>query len=258
MSALNRLQPYFAALRFLTVLPVPEAWCGGQESFRKSPDWYPLVGLTIGLSAALFDLLMRLLLPLPVASVMLLIFLIAITGALHMDGLADSADAFFSSRGRERMLEIMKDSCAGPMGVTAIVLVLLLKLSLLTALPQQLRFEVLVLMPLCGRSSISLLSYRLPYARPEGGTAAFTNATAGRGRMLVALLVLTVGSLALLGGTQGLLVIIATIATSLILGGYCLKKIGGYTGDTLGACCELIDLVPLLVVVVLARVGGWA
>ena len=109
-------KPFFSALRFLTILPIPESWCGDEDDFYRSPDWYPVVGLGIGLGLAILDLFLCWLLPIQVASILLVLAMIMVSGALHLDGLADSADAFFSSRGREQMLEIMKDSRSGPMG----------------------------------------------------------------------------------------------------------------------------------------------
>ena len=252
---MNYLSPFFSAVRFLTILPVPESWCGNAESFRKSADWYPLVGLLIGLLAGVFDLLLCWLLPLPVASAILLTAMIVITGALHMDGMADSADAFFSSRGRERMLEIMKDSCAGPMGVAALILLLLSKWSLLVALPQSCRFEVIVLMPVCGRCAIAFLISLLPYARPEGGTAAFTKDTSSLHRQMIAWGALLMLPLVLLGWWPGLWTLATSVVLIWIVKGYFMRKIGGYTGDTLGAASELLELVPALVTVAMLHQG---
>ena len=191
------LKPFFSALRFLTILPIPERWCGDEVSFHKSPNWYPLVGLLIGLLMVVVDLCLRWLLPVPAASVLLLLAMIGISGALHLDGLADSADAFFSSRGPERMLEIMKDSRSGPMGVTAITLVLLFKFALLLALPLTWRWQVVLLMPVAGRCALPVLSSWLPYAR-SSGTAAFTNSRFSLLRSGVALVVMLISSFALL------------------------------------------------------------
>ncbi len=248
------LKPFFSALRFLTILPIPESWCGDETSFHKSPDWYPLVGLLIGILMVIVDLFLCWLLPMPVASVLLILAMIAISGALHLDGLADSADAFFSSRGRERMLEIMKDSSAGPMGVTAIVLVLLLKLMLLIALPLVWRWQVILLMPLAGRCVLPVISSWLPYAR-SNGTAAFTNSQFGWMRLTIALMILLITSLVLLGWNSGLLVTVGVCFSGWLLSFYSQRKIGGFTGDTLGATCELVELLPALGVVILAHQG---
>ena len=248
------LRPFFSALRFLTILPIPESWCGDETSFYKSPDWYPLVGLLIGLLLAILDIFLCWLLPVAVASVLLLLAMIAISGALHLDGLADSADAFFSSRGQERMLEIMKDSRSGPMGVTAIVLVLLFKLMLLISLPPVWRWQVILLMPLAGRCVLPIISSWLPYAR-SNGTAAFTRSQFSGLRLLIALSVLLIPSFVLLGWLAGVLITVVVCFCSWILGRYSQRKIGGFTGDTLGATCELVELLPALCVVILAHQG---
>lgn len=249
------MSAFFSALRFLTILPVPLNWCGDEKSFYKSPDWYPLVGLVLGLMMALCDLLLRWLLPAPVAAVVLLVAMIGVTGALHMDGLADTADAFFSSRGREQMLEIMKDSCAGPMGVTAIVVALLLKAALIFSLPEQLRFQTLILMMLAGRCVMPMISSWLPYARSTEGTGAFIQNGSGRRRSALCLGSMTLFSIALLGFGAGPFVLCCFCFATWLLGYYSRRKIGGFTGDTLGASCELIEMVPALAVVILAHQG---
>lgn len=248
------LKPFFSALRFLTILPVPERWCGDETSFHKSPNWYPLVGLLIGLLMVVVDFCLRWLLPVPVASVLLLLAMIGISGALHLDGLADSADAFFSSRGPERMLEIMKDSRSGPMGVTAIILVLLLKFVLLLALPLAWRWQVVLLMPVAGRCVLPVLSSWLLYAR-SAGTAAFTNGRFSLLRSGGALAVMFISSFALLGLLAGGLVFVVVCFGGWLLGNYSHRKIGGFTGDTLGATCELVELLPPLCVVILVHQG---
>ena len=248
------LKPFFSALRFLTILPVPERWCGDEASFLKSPDWYPLVGLLIGLLMVFVDFFLCWLLPVAVASVLLLLAMIAISGALHLDGLADSADAFYSSRGREQMLEIMKDSCSGPMGVTAIVLIVLLKLMLLLALPLAWRWQVVLLMPVAGRCVLPVTSSWLSYVRSTG-TAAFTKSRFSWVRLGIALAVLLILPLVLLGWMAGALVTVVVCLCGWMLGGYSYRKIGGFTGDTLGATCELVELIPLFCVVILSHQG---
>ncbi|OQY20484.1 MAG: adenosylcobinamide-GDP ribazoletransferase [Desulfobacteraceae bacterium 4572_35.1] len=248
------LKPFFSALRFLTIVPIPESWCGDEDDFYRSPDWYPLVGLCLGLFLVLLDMVLRWLLPLSVVNVLLLVAMIAVSGALHLDGLADSADAFFSSRGREQMLEIMKDSRSGPMGVTAIVLVLLLKLMLLIALPSAWRWQVLLLMPLCGRCSLALVSSWLPYSR-HSGTAKFSEKQKNSFRLPISLAVMLFVAFILMGWSAGVVVFGFVVVSIWLLGRYSRRKIGGFTGDTLGATCELVEMVPLLAVVVLVHMG---
>ncbi len=248
------LKPFFSALRFLTVLPIPESWCGDENSFHKSPDYYPLVGLLIGLMLALLDIFLCWLLPVEVSSVLLLLVMIAISGALHLDGLADSADAFFSSRSQEKMLEIMKDSRSGPMGVTAIIIVLLFKLMLLLALPMLWRWQVIVLMPLAGRCALPTISAWLPYAR-SNGTAAFIRNGFSPKRLFIPLVTLAIPTFSLLGWVWGAIVTSAICCGVWLTGIYSRHKVGGFTGDTLGATCELVELLPPLCVVILAHRG---
>lgn len=248
------LRPFFSALRFLTVLPIPESWCGDETDFKKSPDWYPLAGLLIGLLLVIADSLLCRLLPLPVAGVLLLMVMIIISGALHLDGLADSADAFFSGRGRPQMLEIMKDSCSGPMGVVTVVLILLLKFTLILSLPKEFRWQTILLMPVAGRSVLPVISSWLPYARGTG-TAAFTANRFGRVRLSRALLLLSLLCIAFLGLKIGVFIVLTVCLFAWLSGHYSRRKIGGFTGDTLGATCELVELLPPLCVVIAAHLG---
>jgi len=251
---MKNLKPFFSALRFLTIIPIPDSWCGDESDFYRSPDWYPVVGLFIGVLLVFSDYVFRLLLPVSVASVLLLVVMIGVSGALHLDGLADSADAFFSSRGRDQMLEIMKDSRSGPMGVTAIVLILLMKLMLLVSLPVEWRWQALLLAPLAGRCSVTLISGWLPYAR-SSGTAKFTANQHGGGRMLIAFGVLFFSAALFLGVVVGSIISVFVVIKVWSLGRYFRQKIGGFTGDILGATCEIVECLPLFAIVMLAHLG---
>jgi adenosylcobinamide-GDP ribazoletransferase len=232
-----------AALGFLTVLPLPARWLGSEEDLGRSLIWFPLVGALIGIAAALLDLGLGMILPPTVVSVFTVLALLAASGGLHMDGLADSADGFFSSRSRERMLEIMRDSRSGPMGVMAICGVLLLKVTTLAAVPAPLRPATIVLMPLAGRTALSVSLATLPYARDNGGLAGVFRSTRSQGLLAVALLT---GCAWLLQGVPGLVTAAASLAVMSLLAAYSKGKIGGFTGDTLGATCEITELIPAL------------
>ena len=243
------MKSLLAALGFLTVLPLPVRWLGTEEDLGRSLIWFPLIGALIGMMAAVLDLGLGMLLPPNVVSVITVLVLLAASGGLHMDGLADSADGFFSSRSRERMLEIMRDSRSGPMGVMAICGLLLLKVTTLAAVPAPLRPATIVLMPLAGRTALTVSLAALPYARPGGGLAGVFRST--RRQALLAGALLT-GSAWLLQGAAGLVTAAASLAAILLLAAYSKRKIGGFTGDTLGAACELTELIPALVAAALA------
>jgi adenosylcobinamide-GDP ribazoletransferase len=147
------------------------------------------------------------------------------------------------------MLEIMRDSRSGPMGVMAICGVLLLKVTALAAVPSPLRPAAIMLMPLAGRTALTVSLTLLPYARSEGGLAGVFRPSRFQGLLAVALL--TFGAW-LLQGTPGLATAAACLAVMLLLVAWSKRKIGGFTGDTLGATCEVTELVPALVAATLA------
>jgi adenosylcobinamide-GDP ribazoletransferase len=242
-------------VQFLTVVPLPVSLSIGERDLGRSAPFFPLVGLGIGATAAGLDYLLGFILPIPGVSVFTVVFLLAASGGLHMDGLADTADGFFSSRPREKMLEIMRDSRTGPMGVIAIVLVLILKIALLSSLPESARWWVLLLTPLAGRCGLLINLAVLPYARAEGGLASLFYEHRSRVHPALALAVLVmVGWLAC--GWVGLAAGGCAFVFCLVFAAYVYSKISGFTGDTLGAACELTELIPPLACVIAAQ-RGW-
>ncbi len=249
------MRPFLAALQFLTICPVPERFRAGKAELEKALSGFPLVGLIIGSLLSLLDAGLRHLFPLLLASVILVIVLMLTSGALHCDGLADTADGFFSSQPRERILEIMKDSRTGPMGVMAIISVLMLKVAALTAVPAPARWWALLLTPLAAYSAIILNVVLLPYARPEGGLGGiFGKHHSIRHAVGAALIVFVVGWLA--GGTPGLIAGAGALVAGLLFAAYSYRKIGGYTGDTLGAVHELSGIIPALIAAAWSGAGG--
>lgn len=249
------MKRFLAAIQFLTILPLPAALAPDGGALGRSLPFFPLVGLAIGAAAAGIDWGLWHLLPLGVTSVLTVILLIAASGALHLDGLADAADGLFSARPRERALEIMRDSRTGPMGVAAIVAVIALKIALLTALTGPGRWWVLLLMPVAGRCALLIHLALLPYARPEGGLADLFHRNRSQGHALGALLfLLALGSLT--GGFAGFLAAAVAALAALLLAAYFQRRLGGLTGDTLGAACELTELAPALAAA--ALLGGVA
>ena len=235
------LEPARLALSLLTRLPVRVATPVDERDQGRSVAWYPAVGLLIGL---LLWALAALLASAPAwpAAVLVLAVWVGLTGALHLDGLADSADAWLGGYGdRERTLAIMKDPYCGPAGVVAVVLVLLAKAAALAVLIPVAPLALLVA-PLVGRAACAGLFLALPYVREQGlgsGAARHPARRAVGGAIVVAALV------ALLLG-QGLAVPVAGVV---FVGGVVLmrQRLGGFTGDTAGALVETVEAVVLLV-----------
>lgn len=240
---------FLAALRFLTIIPLPGKKGHDESAISGSPPFFPVIGLLTGLLAAgLSWLFWAWLAPLS-AAVLSVIVLLVVSGGLHMDGLCDTADGFFSARPRARMLEIMRDSRVGAMGVMAIVLILALKIAALSVHSQDNIWPVVLLMPLAGRVSLLVLMAVLPYARPEGGLATLFYKRPGKLAAISGVfLLLAVGWLVL--GSAGLIAGGLAMGVVLSFAAYCRYKIGGATGDTLGAGCELAETAIALVLAV--------
>jgi adenosylcobinamide-GDP ribazoletransferase len=240
------MKPFFAALQFLTVVPVPAALGGTEKDLERSVYFFPAAGLVLGAILAGLDAILASALPVLPASAIVVTALVMLTGGFHLDGLADTADGFMSSRPRERVLEIMKDSRTGPMGVMAVVCVLILKVTLLASVNGTMRPALLVLMPVAGRSAMVMVMGALPYARPEGGLGSIF--MRGRSPLWIAwgFFFLVAAGLAA-AGWLGFAAAAGAALTAAVLAIYMNRKIGGITGDTIGAACEVVELVPLLI-----------
>jgi adenosylcobinamide-GDP ribazoletransferase len=240
---------FFAALTFLTPVRLPQRWTGDERGLRSAPVFFPVVGIVLGgVGAAVMFGLDHILPALP-AAVLAALWLVASSAGLHMDGLADTADGLLSSRPRERVLEIMKDSHIGSMGVLAIVGTLLAKVALLGSIPDpSSRWRLVFLAPIAGRCALLLVMCTFRYARPEGGLGTIFRVSGRRAALLAAwALVVLFAAGWLLATYRGLATAGAAAAGSLLLGWYIHRRIGGYTGDTLGATSELVEVLPFLV-----------
>lgn len=233
-----------AAIRFLTILPMPGTWGTASSDLARSVPFFPVVGLLLGAVAAAIAWAVAPLVPPMVAAVLIVVLLMAFSGCLHLDGLSDTADGFLSSRARERIMEIMRDSRTGAMGVIAVVTVLLTKFAALASLPADRLWPAVLLMPLAGRSAMVVHMALLPYARPNGLGSVFYE----RRPRLAAIWAAGVLAVAACGvlAVRGLVVWAASIGITLVLAAYVRHKIGGATGDTFGAVCEIIEVVPAL------------
>ena len=247
------MKPFLAAIQFLTVIPFPNGFVGGEKELEKSVPFFPIIGLLIGIIIAAFDHIIGFVLPPLPVSVITAIAMTGISGGLHMDGLADTADGFFSARPRERVLEIMRDSRTGVMGVVAVVFLIILKISLLMSLSPAFRFGIILLMPLAGRCSLVMMMRILPYVRHQGGLATAFGMERSWVNVLWASAFLVVAGWITVNWFGLAISILSLLAAALFLV-YCFLKIGGYTGDTLGAVCEITEIIPALAAVSMSRI----
>ena len=238
-------RPPWVALQFLTRLPLPSMAVIEDRERGHSLLWYPLVGLLIAGLLALLAWVFSNLTPLLRAALLLAAWT-AITGALHLDGLADSADAWMGGHGsRERSLAIMQDPHCGAGAVVVVVLVLLLKFAALENILAADRLGWLWLAPVLGRTAVPLLFLTTPYVRPGGIGDALAKHIPRRAAWVVLAITLVV----VLGtGEVGVLAIMSAALMFFLLRAMMLRRIQGTTGDTAGAMVELVEMAVLLAV----------
>jgi len=165
------------ALQFLTILPVGKTIGATEKEIGRSIVYFPLVGLLTGLILVVFNEVLIRVFPRGVTDILLISVLVGITGGLHLDGLADTIDGLAGGNDKEDILKIMRDSHLGAMGAMSIAIALLIKLAALTAIPEAIKKEVLLLMPVLSRWSMVYLCFASNYAREEGLGSLFVGRT---------------------------------------------------------------------------------
>jgi adenosylcobinamide-GDP ribazoletransferase len=242
---------YIIALQFLTIIPLPFNTRCTKEDLGRSLALFPLAGLTIGALLAGLNWLMTPLFSRPLADALLITALAAVTGALHLDGLADVCDAVAARGSRERFLAIMKDSHVGAVGAVGLVLGVLLKWQALVAVPAEIKWQVLLLFPLLSRFAQVQTIVFARNARHDGLGSAFIGG-AGASRLVIAGL-FTLAASFLLIESGGILLLAAVMVATWLLRAWFNRKIGGITGDVVGCINELTEILVLLLVPLLSR-----
>lgn len=247
------MHSFLTGLQFLTRIHLHTQAEWKEEDFGKSVQWFPVVGMVIGLVLALIYLVLQ-----PLGTPYLTAFFLvagefAVTGAMHADGLMDTCDGLFSGRSRERMLEIMKDSTVGSFGLLAFVFLVLLKTFALAEAGTSL-YILLLAMPVIGRMNMVISICEYPYARPYGIGKAFA---AYRSRHAVVIALFFSLLPALYFGMTYLVLAGVGLLAGLLLNHWVVGKIGGTTGDTYGCVTEVSEVVMAVFFVILCRGSIW-
>ncbi len=213
------------AFGLMTTLPVklPDNWSAGDSG--RASVWYPFVGLVIG-----------------ALTFITLVIWVALTGGLHLDGLADCCDGLFASASAERRLEIMKDPRVGAFGVIGLILVLFLKAAALASLTSASSFAILLAASLA-RWCI-LPAGLLPLARPSGMGADFAS---GFQRSFIVWGAIIPLVIAILFGIRGVLSVLVGVGSAALVLWLAKSRIGGVTGDVFGMVVEIVEVAVLLV-----------
>lgn len=237
------MKSFLIALQFLTILPVRVKPKIENKDFGASLLYFPVVGLLIGLLLGLSAFVFSFLPSLPKAAVILIASII-VTGGIHLDGFADTCDGFYGNNSKERILEIMRDSRIGTMGVIGIVSILLLKFSLIASLPKSILWRSLVLMATFSRWAQVMACFNSSYVRPEGKAKYFIEHATKKEFFLSFLFALTL--FCIFFKIKGLILFFTSLFPTFLFMQYMKKKIGGMTGDTIGGLSEFAEVTVLL------------
>lgn len=233
------LNGFLIALQFLTIIRVRKTLPFDDSSLGRSAVFFPLVGLLIGAIVWGLDHGLRPFCPTGLRSIVLVVVLAILSRGFHLDGLADSADGLLGSSERQRSLEIMQDSAIGTFGALALIGVLLLKVRALDLLIGESRGTTLLVGPMLSRWAMVVMAARSCPARAEGLGATFVKGVSlheCRWASGFSLLVII-----LLAGVLGLVSLVPIAALVIGATRYCCHRLGGVTGDTLGALGELVE-----------------
>lgn len=236
---------YLIAMQFLTIIPLPFDTRCQKEDLGRATACFPLVGLTIGGLLVGLNCLIEPWLNRSLSAALLITVLAVVSGALHLDGLADVCDGLAARGSRERFLAVMKDSQVGAVGAVGLVLGLLLKWQALAAVPAGITWQALLLFPTLGRCAQVLAMAGAKHARQDGLGAVIIQGMATR-HLIVALGITVAACLALLP-VKGMIALAAVFAVTLIIKCYFQKRLGGLTGDILGCISEVAEISALIV-----------
>ncbi|MBI3040442.1 MAG: adenosylcobinamide-GDP ribazoletransferase [Chloroflexi bacterium] len=253
---------FLAALSFLTIIPVPHRQAITPEAVGRSIIYFPVVGAIIGLILVGLNWLLGFVLPAAVVNGLLLVALVVLSGALHLDGLADTCDGIAGHKTVEARWQVMRDSRVGAFGVIGVFLLLLVKYVSLGSLPADLLMVTLVLMPVVGRWAMVYAVFAYPYARADGLGKVFKQAASGQVFVIATVITLALAiGLARLANVAyfylaGLAIMVGVWVIVIAMAAYLKRKFAGLTGDTYGAINEVAEVAVLILVSLLAY-NGW-
>lgn len=235
---------FLIALQFLTRIPVKLRNTPSEKQIAQSLTYYPVVGLLIGallygLNLLLMDNIYDLL-----RAALILLTWILLTGALHLDGLADTVDALAGAhKDSNKALSIMKDPNCGPMGVISLIIIIFLKFAIIVDLDMQ-SSVLLIVSPLLARATVIISFIHLPYLRENGLGSSIARYFTRKANFTIILASLLFS--ALVTGSHSFAIIFSVVIVYIVLTKIFNRSIGGITGDTLGAQVEIVEATVLI------------
>ncbi|MCG8414554.1 MAG: adenosylcobinamide-GDP ribazoletransferase [Pseudomonadales bacterium] len=231
------------AFGFMTIIPVGSGTVFSAQELVRSARWFPLVGLVLGGACVLFVQILPLSLQLTAA--LLLLLSVVLTGALHIDGLADCADAWVGGHAdRDRTLQIMKDPHSGPMAVVAVTTLLLVKYALYVEVLEQQLLSLLLLAPMLSRTGVVWLMGFTPYV--GNGMLGGVQYSQAKRHIFVGLSFGVTVAVLILPEVRVIVLLVGVAAIQYVLQRVFLRKLNGFTGDCAGASIEITELSVML------------
>jgi adenosylcobinamide-GDP ribazoletransferase len=249
---MNKLKGFLLALQFLTKITLKRDIAATPQEIGRSGMWFPVVGLVLGLVLVGLNILLGPRLPEIVVSIILVLTLIALSGGLHLDGFIDSVDGLYAGATPQEVLEVMGDTKVGSMGVIALFGLLLLKTFSLNALDSPYKNAALLIMPVLGRWCMLYAASRYTYARQEAGLGQVFTQENNLQRFITASIFPIFVTL-LLMRFMGVWLVLLVFFSAVGLAGILSKRIGGMTGDSLGAINEVMEVAVLLFLLLLVN-----
>ncbi|MDT8717353.1 adenosylcobinamide-GDP ribazoletransferase [Clostridium sp. 19966] len=237
---------FLLMLQFMTRIPINKSLPCERENFKSGANFFWLIGLLIGGGQYLLYMLLIKIMPVSLTAIVIIIFDILITGALHIDGFGDTCDGFFAFKGgKDKIIEIMKDSRIGTFACISIILNILIKYQGYIILLQKKSPLLLILIPIISRFSITLLSLIGKPAKEKGSGNLFIDNVSVKEVLVNIIFAAAVGlALGLIYDT--VILFITAVIITFIFNYLCKCKINGVTGDSLGANNELVVLMSLM------------
>ena len=244
---------FLAALNFLTIIPVPWRRDVSPEELGRSLGYFPLAGIVIGLILAGLNWTLGWILPSAVVNVLLIVSLAVISGALHLDGFADTCDGIAGHKTVEARWQVMHDSRVGGFGIVGVCLLLLVKYVSLNSVPEPLLMTTLIIMPVVSRWAMVYAIFAYSYARPSGLGKVFKQEASWLRFTMATLIALAVAIV--LARLAGLIIMAGIWVMVVLMAAYLKRKFSGLTGDTYGAINEVSEVCVLILVLILAKFG---
>ena len=240
--------------QFFTRIPINKSLNCERENFKKGSIFFPIVGLFIGLVQWVIYYLLTKVLPANITAVFVVIIPIVLTGGLHVDGLGDTCDGFFSFKGgKDKIIEVMKDSRVGTYASIAIVFDMLARYAAVCTIIQMNLPLILIATPIIARFTVVFISFIGKNAKEKGSGNIFIGNIDVKRLVITAIITIALGTL-LIGINKSAILIVSGMVLSFLFNKFCESKITGLTGDSLGANNELVEILTMVLFVAMNQV----